>query len=192
MTGWWSCYGLCLFFGRSWRVLDRTTALIYKKKFEAVTKRKWIQRDRCLLWLLIYTETGKKQCICCQQNYRIVNKPAKVYLYGFDCCGCIFVLLRNVLAYFSNLKVAAIGQRSGEALPFYQYTWGPKAPEVHYAIPLSIASHKIKILAIAHSTSHNLILWAWSSSWRGGVFFDEMQPSITTLTLSATGSYWRL
>ena len=65
------------------------------------------------------------------QNYRIVNKPAKVYIYGFDCCGNVFVLLRNVLASFSNLKVAVMGQRSVEALPFYQYTLRSKGSNPH-------------------------------------------------------------
>ena len=56
--------------------------------------------------------TGKRKCICHQQNQTILTESASVYT-GFRCSGCV---IWNFLALFSNPKVAVMGQRSGEAL----------------------------------------------------------------------------
>ena len=64
---------------------------------------------------------------------------------GFQCSGCVIVLLGNFLAFLSNLKVAVWVK--GQARPFPFYTpRDPKlhpTPEVHHAVPLSSIPHKI-------------------------------------------------
>ena len=62
---------------------------------------------------------------------------------GFECSGCVFVLLRIFFGFFPNLKVlyvAVMSQRSGEA-PKLRPT-----QEVHYAVSLSSVPHKIEFL----------------------------------------------
>ena len=53
---------------------------------EAVTIGKWIRRNGCLLWLLIFSEIGKNQYICRHTN------STKVCI-GLECSGGVFVLL---------------------------------------------------------------------------------------------------
>ena len=42
-------------------------SLFFNRKYEALPIRKCISHNGCLLWLLMFSETGKRQLICSQQ-----------------------------------------------------------------------------------------------------------------------------